>query len=164
MAIAQYCTDFSACVNLFKTFLKQMENKASTPNLQVAAIHQGSNDHDADLNLWDHYYKKSEFDQLTGAQKKGLKLKQEKRGHKPGRKDSTSTKGGKVGGNKGKSKLQLSKRDISAIASTVAAVRHDGDAESIEESDEEVPIKPPAPKKVKPSSNRNNPVLQRRNM
>ena len=164
MANVQYRTDFSACVNLFKTFLEQMGNKASTPNLQVAAIHHGSNDHNADLNVWDHYYKKGEYDQLTGAQKKGLKLKQEKRGHKLGRKDSSSTKGGKVGGNKGKSKLQLSKRDISAIATAVAAVQHDSDAESIEESDEEVPIKPPAPKKVKPSSNRNDPALQRRNM
>ena len=164
MANAQYRSDFSACVNLFKTFLEQMENKAGTPNLQVAAIHQGSNDHDADLNVEDRYYKKGEYNQLTGAQKKGLKLKQEKRGHKLGRKDSTATKGGKVRGNKGKNKLQLSKRDISAIATAVAAVQHDGDAESSAESDEEIPIKPPAPKKVKLSSNRNNPALQRRNM
>ena len=109
MANAQYCSDFSACINLFKTFLEQMENKAGTPNLQVAAVHQGSNDHDADLSVEDCYYKKSEYDQLTGAQKKGLKLKREKRSHKPGQKNSFSTKGGKVGGNKGKSKLQLSK-------------------------------------------------------
>ena len=84
MANAQYRSDFSACVNLFKTFLEQMENKAGTLNLQVAAVHQGSNDHNADLSMEDRYYKKSEYDQLTGAQKKGLKLKQEKRGHKPG--------------------------------------------------------------------------------
>ena len=71
-----------------------------------------------------------------------MKLKQEKRGHKPGRKDSPSTKGGKGRGNKGKSKLQLSKRDISAIATAVAAVQQDGNAESSEESDEEIPIKP----------------------
>ena len=124
MANVQYRSDFSACVNLFKTFLEQMENKAGTPNLQIAAVHQGSNDHDADLSVEDRYYKKSEYDQLTGAQKKGLKLKREKHGHKLGRKISTSTKGGKVRGNKGKSKLQLSKRDISAIATTVAAVRN----------------------------------------
>ena len=160
MANAQYRLDFSACVNLFKTFLEQMENKAGTPNLQVAAIHQGSNDHDANLSMEDRYYNKSEYDQLTGAQKKGLKLKREKRGHKPGRKDSPSTKGGKGGGNKGKSKLQLSKRDISAIATAVAAVQQDGDAESSEESDEEIPIKLPASKKAKPSSNRNNRALQ----
>ena len=164
MANAQYRSDLSACVNLFKTFLEQMENKAGTPNLQVAAIHQGSNDHYTDLNVEDRYYKKGRYDQLTGAQKKGLKVKREKRGHKPGRKDSTATKRGKVRGNKGKTKLQLSKRDISAIATAVAAVRHDGDAESSEESDEEIPIKPPAPKKVKLSSNRNNPALQRHNM
>ena len=75
MANAQYRSDFSACVNLFKTFLEQMENKAGTPNLQVAAAHQGSNNHDADLSVEDRYYKKGEYDQLTGAQKKGLKLK-----------------------------------------------------------------------------------------
>ena len=102
MANAQYRSDFSACVNLFKTSLEQMENKAGTPNLQVAAVHQGSNNHDADLNVEDRYYKKGEYDQLTGAQKKGLKLKREKRSHKPGRKDSTSTKGAKVGGTKAK--------------------------------------------------------------
>ena len=144
MANVQYHSDFSACDNLFKTFLEQMENKAGTPNLQVAAVHQGSNDHDADLSVEDRYYKKSEYDQLTGVQKKGLKLKQEKRDHKPGRKDSPSTKGGKGGG----------------LATAVAAVQQDGDAESSEESDEEIPIKPPASKKAKPSSNRNNPALQ----
>ena len=160
MANTQYCLDFSACVNLFKTFLEQMENKAGIPNVQVAAVHQGSIDHDVDLSLEDHYYNKSEYNQLTGAQKKGLKLKWEKCGHKPGRKDSPSTKGGKGGGNKGKSKLQLSKRDISAIATAVAAMQQDGDAKSSEESDEEIPIKPPASKKVKPSSNQNNPALQ----
>ena len=69
-----------------------------------------------------------------------------------------------MGGTRAKAKLQLSKRDISAIATAVAAVQQDGDAESSEESDEEIPIKPPAPKKVKPSSNRNNPALQQRNM
>ena len=39
MANAQYRSDFSACVNLFKTFLEKMENKAGTLNLQVAADH-----------------------------------------------------------------------------------------------------------------------------
>ena len=164
MANAQYHSDLSACVNLLKTFLEKMENKAGTPSLQVVAVHQGSNDHDPDISVENHYYKKSEYDQLTGLQKKGLKLKWEKRGHKPGRKDSPSTRGGKGGGNKGKSKLQLSKRDISAIATAVAAVQQDGVAESSEESDEEIPIKPPASKKAKPSSNRNNPALQRHNM
>ena len=147
MANAQYRLDFSACVILFKTFLEQMENKAGTPNLQVAAVHQGSNDHDADLSVEDRYYKKSEYDQLTGAQKKGLKLKREKCSHKPGRKNSTSTKDGKVGGNKGKSKLQLFKQDISAIATTVAAVQQDGDAELSEESDEEIPSNHPHPRR-----------------
>ena len=56
MANAQYHSDFSACVNLLKTFLEQMENKAGTPSLKVAAVHQGSNDHDADISVENRYY------------------------------------------------------------------------------------------------------------
>jgi hypothetical protein len=104
------------------------------------------------MSVEDRYYTKEEYASMSPAKKYGLKLKRSNR--------NTDTK--KKAGSK--SKVTLSKRSIKALASELsAATTADvADSESASEaSEEEVPIKPLASKKLKIKSNRTNPALRR---
>jgi hypothetical protein len=106
-----------------------------------------------DMSVEDRYYTKEEYASMSPAKKYGLKLKRSTR-------NATDTK--KKRGSK--SKVTLSKRSIKALASELsAATTADvADSESSSEaSEEEVPMKPPASKKLKIKSNRTNPALRR---
>jgi hypothetical protein len=107
----------------------------------------------ANMSVEDQYYTKEEYSAMSPAKKYGLKLKCSTR-------NATDTK--KKAGSK--SKVTLSKRSIKALASELSAATTADGAESESSSKvskEEVPMKPPASKKLKIKSNRHNPALRR---
>ena len=114
----------------------------------------GGNDHiQPDMSIEDRYYSKVEYRKLTPAQRKGLGIKRENRGHKHN--------------SKGKQKITLSKRTIKTVAASVTSSLTDdtnttaGEMSDDDDTseDEEVPMK--ASKKSKSTTNCNNPALQR---
>ena len=178
MASATLRSDFDACVNLFQDFLKQY---AKNEPRQISAIGRGPGGRDGykggkpktgddenikpDMSIEDRYYTKEEYDRLTREQRKGLALKREKRGHKPGKKDSKVPK---------RARKSLRKRQVSAVTrekreaeeqstSSDSSPDPESESESEPESDQEIPMKPPAKKKVNPAmNNRKNKALIRK--
>lgn len=155
--------DYPACVTLFKDFIKQ-DNL--TPNVRDAAILAvGSTRHDSDdwndvepdMTVEDQYYKPAEYASLSAAKKAGLIAKRKRRGGKNAKAHKAKkTKSKPQRNNKA---IKLTKGTIKALAT---AMRDDGDnsdSGSNDNSNEEVPMKPPA-KKLK-SNNRNNAALKR---
>lgn len=111
------------------------------------------------MSVEDRYYNtEEEYKDLTPAQKLGLKLKREKRGHQPGGKSKNRTSGGAHNRNSGG--VNLSKSTIKALVSAVHAGRDESSGADSDESDEEVPMKPPA-KRAK-TGNRTNKALARK--
>jgi hypothetical protein len=157
-------SDFIQASGLYKDFIDQMNTDKKDREIMIAAVGTGGKPGPApalkkgvtvkpDMSVEDRYYTKEEYASMSPAKKYGLKLKRSSR-------NATDTK--KKAGSK--SKVTLSKRSIKALASELsAATTADGaDSESSSEaSEEELPMKPPASKKLKIKSNRTNPALRR---
>ena len=133
--------DFDACVNLFQDFVKQTRtNEPRRAN--ISAIERGSRgqdkgnnpDYDSiqpDMSVEDRYYTKAEYSKLSAAKRKGLSIKRQKRGHKPGEKSSkTSPK---------KGKRTFNKRVISAIKRIFSDVTDKEEEETGSEEEEQQP-------------------------
>lgn len=156
-------SDFIQASGLYKDFIDQMNTDKKDREITIAAVGTGGKPGPAsalkkgvtvkpDMSVEDRYYTKEEYASMSAAKKYGLKLKRSTR-------IATDTKNKKVSS---KSKVTLSKRSIKALASKLSAVTTTDSAESESSSKEsEVPMKPPASKKLKIKSNRNNPALRR---
>lgn len=150
-------SDFNACVNLFQDFIEQ-SGAGQSRDVLIAAVNTDQEELEAkaDMTVEDRYYNKTEYAKLTSAQKLGLKLKREKRGHKKKRKSRSNGK---------TDKLELSDKSInSLVAAMQSATTDDGDDmekddESDDESEEERPKK--KVKFAKQTSNRTNSALKR---
>ncbi len=74
-------SDFDACVNLYKDFIKQKDASSNVSNRKstVAAFKTNqdsrSDDGNADMTVDDHYYTNKEYATLFAAKKAGLQLK-----------------------------------------------------------------------------------------
>ena len=151
-------SDFNACVNLFQDFIEQ-SGAGQSRDVLIAAVNTDQEELEAkaDMTVEDRYYNKTEYAKLTSAQKLGLKLKREKRGHKKKRKSRSNGK---------TDKLELSDKSInSLVAAMQSATTDDGDdTEKEDESDDESEEERPKKKKVKfakQTSNRTNSALKR---
>lgn len=150
MADARLRNDFDACVNLFQDFIKQQHHneprQSNISSLGRDPRGQNNDDNDGgydsikpDMSVEDRYYKKSEYEKLPLAKKKGLKLKRRRRGHKPGGKDTkkTTTKGKKT----------FKKRVISAVQAYMKDQKEeennstDPTEDSSDSEDEVIPMK-----------------------
>ena len=112
------------------------------------------------MSVEDRYYKPNEFQKLSAVKRAGLLLKRKQRGGQSSRKDRHKDKAKKKGKQEHQS-LNLSKRTIKALATAMRKEPDDNGSENASVSDGEEASKPPA-KKLKKSTNRNNPALQRR--
>lgn len=156
-------TDYDACVNLFKDYLAQNPTLRHTPNVQIADMNQtpaggdggggggGGNDL-PDMTVEDRYYTKQEYMKLTSAQKHGLKIKRQKRGHKGGKTTKNGTQ-----------KMSLDKRTIKAIATEMTKLDNKRDREEDDSDDDssDSEEESPSPKKGKKGGNRHNKNLIR---
>jgi len=83
MASAPLRNDFDGCVALFKDFISTREaNESHSRKARVASVGTTTTSYEdlkPDMSVQDRYYKKSEYQKLTRAQKKGLKLKRKER-------------------------------------------------------------------------------------
>lgn len=163
MSDATLRSDFNACVNLFQDFIVQQQGQSGTTrDVTISALGtKGGKDSsiEPDMTVEDRYYKKQEYFKLTPAQRLGLRMKRSKRGTKePNKKRKASNDGN---GKQKRSRVDLSKRTISAIAAAIAAKNSPGKetSDDSDNSDEDVDMKPPASNKT---TNRNNPALQRK--
>ena len=140
--------DFDACVNLFQDFLVQSKTDLNVreANISAASTQRSGVNDEADFSVEDRYYKKSEYDKLTNAQKLGLKLKRSKRGGS-GSKSKPSS-----------GQVNLSKATIKALAS---AFKPPSDLVDMSNDSSEGSDDPPA-KKSRMSSNRDNPALKKK--
>ena len=149
MADTRLRNDFDACVNLFQDFIKHSNTEPRQANIsalgrdprgQLKNGNEKSNfdDIEPDMSVEDRYYKKSEYNKLSAAKKKGLALKRVKRGHKPGAKDSPK-------GPPHKGKRTFKKRVISAVKAYLKKDQPDDTSDdsstSSMEVDEEIPMK-----------------------
>ena len=144
LADANMRSDFDACVNLFQDFIKQSASEPRHAN--ISAMNVGSRGHgpsnpsksnsktktdydnlQPDMSVEDRYYSREEYETLSPSKKKGLSIKRNNRGHKPGQKSSKTVP------KKGKTTYQKPKRNISAIHRL-----EEGDES---EDDEEIPMK-----------------------
>ena len=133
MASAALRNDFDACVNLYKDFIEQSDN-LGVRDSNISSVQSDRNgatgksgsaggsgtNYDkivSDNSVPDCYYNGEEYQSLNDAQKKGLKLKRAKRGHKSKVKHGRPYGGG--GGNK--VKMELLKRSIKALVSALAS-------------------------------------------
>ena len=98
-------TNFDDCVTLFQDFINNKKT-ATTWTSTIASIETkrksndiNQDDAEPDLSVDDHYYTGKEYAKLSKAKKLGLKLKRQRRGHKPG--NMGNNKPGNMG-NKGR--------------------------------------------------------------
>ena len=173
MASATLRNDFDACVNLYKGSIEQSDNlcvcDANISSVQSdkngassgsgSARGSGTNYDNVvpDNSVPDRYYTAEEYQSLNDAQKKGLKIRRAKRGHKP--KVNHSRPSGGDGENKGK--MELPKRSISALVSSLASQA--GDSEGTDPtSDTESKDREDKKSAKRQKSNRTNKALTRR--
>ena len=93
MSDAALRNDFDACVTLYQDFIKQTVKSKSTPTVGISEIKTSSGGKRKSEAVEDRYYTKAEYDALSAEAKKELAAKRAKRGHKPGAKDSKTSKG-----------------------------------------------------------------------
>ena len=143
LADAKLRTDFDGCVDLFKTYLGLTKHHSNINDVQIAAVSSES-EPQADMSVEDRYYTKPEYKDLTAAQKMGLKLKRQKRGHKPLK--------AKKKQNNGSSKFKLTNRQVKAVIMQLqkASIKEDPEDEAMDDE--------PATA----TSNRNNKALKRK--
>ena len=158
-------TDFQAVVNLYKMTINSMKPPNDRRSATVAAASTSmGDDGDADMSVADRYYSKSEYDQLTPAQKNGLRLKRKSRGHKStGSKRTTSGKQGngkRVRFAKGDAKV-LADKLAPRVASMVKSIVKSEDELSGDEDDSDSDTSSSG-NKSSCLKNRNNKALKRR--
>ena len=124
MASAALRNDSDACVNLYKDFIEQSDN-LGVRNAKISSVQSDKNGASSgsgsargsginydkvvpDNNVPDRYHTGEEYQALNDTQKKGIKIKRSKRGHKPKVKHGRPSGGG--GGNK--LKMELSQCSI----------------------------------------------------
>jgi hypothetical protein len=165
MSDAALRNDFDACVTLYQDFIKQTVKSKSTPTVGISEIKTSSGGKRKSEAVEDRYYTKAEYDALSAEAKKELAAKRAKRGHKPGAKDSKTSKGTKPKGKTNadviknlkavqRSVAQLSKKQAAAddeSASTEASTDYGNDGNS--------PSK--VVKFAQPTANRTNKALTR---
>lgn len=164
MADPKLRTDFDAAVNLYQDYIRQTKAVSSEPrHANIGAIGRDSRGDSAsesskeydqvkpDMSVEDRYYTKPEYRRLSLAKKKGLAIKREKRGHKPGARDSKKEKAYK-------GKKSFRKAVVAAIKQYKANKKKNDDDDSTVSSDEEVPMKDAKEQ----SSNRNSKALKRK--
>ena len=167
MSDAQLRNDFTRCVNLFQDFIEQSGNH-EVRDVTIAAVQgrkQGGGDEEwknvqPDMSVEDRYYKKEEYDKLSAAKKKALKIMRDKRGGSPKKRKSNDKR-------KEQGPVKLTNGSIKAIVSALQSATDDATAPTVaddsdDSSDEEVAMKPPSAKKSKPTTNRSNPALKRK--
>ena len=100
-------TNFDDCITLFQDFINNKKT-ATTRTSTIASIGTkrksndiNQDDAEPDLSVDDPYYTGKEYAKLSKAEKLGLKLKCQRRGHKPG--NMGNNKSGNMG-NKGRSR------------------------------------------------------------
>lgn len=154
--------DFDACVTLYQDYIRQTSKSktGSTVNISEVKV-QGGNKRKASA-IEDRYYTKEEYNELFPEQKKELAAKRQKRGHKPGAKDSKvkGTGGGSAKGNKDVIKnLRAVNRQVAQLAKQMGkAGVNDDDTDSSTHSGS---VEQDKDKDKKKGSNRNNPSLTR---
>lgn len=151
MSSAELRVSFEDTVNLFNDFIAQnraLQDKGGRERTVASMRTQqgGMNDEEieADMSVEDRYYKKTEYDKLSPAKKKGLRLKRDKRNSKK------KGKSGDGGGNA----INLSKRTIKALATAMKSGDDTTDQPETDDEDGEPASKQPR--------NRNNPALNRK--
>ena len=132
MSSATLRNDFDAFVNLYKDFIEQ-SNNLGVRDTKILSVHSDKNSASSvsggvkesgtnydkfvsENSVPDRYYTGEEYQALNDAQKKELKLKRSKRGHKP------KVKHGRPpshGGNK--LKMEFSKRSIAGLVLALAS-------------------------------------------
>ena len=80
LANSEYQDDFDKCVQLFKSYITQNMSSSNPPTRTIAELKVLSKD----VEVEDRYYPPAEYLKLTPEQREALRLKREKRGHKPG--------------------------------------------------------------------------------
>jgi hypothetical protein len=166
--------DFNRVVNLFQDVIRnKLTSKPTGRDVTIAALRTDKNGNpiEPDMTVEDMYYNNKEYNKLSAAQKLGLDIKREQRGHKPSRDRNRGRGGGRDGsgrggrgGGRGNDKIDLSSRSIKALkslektlksATDTATESTDNDDGSAEEENES------QSKKQKTQSNRENPALRR---
>jgi hypothetical protein len=154
MSDADLRNDFNAAVNLFQDFIHQ-DKSLQSRDAHISAVNVNDKKNngkdpniEADMSVPDRYYTLAEYKKLTAAQKMGLKIKREKRGH-------DTKKGGKKRSN---SEINISKASIKAIASAVQQDNDTGESSS----DQDAQVEAPKAKKQHAGSNRKNKALMRK--
>ena len=112
----------------------------------------GGMDTEPDMSVDDRYYTGKKYAMLSKAKKLGLKLKRQKRGHKPGNKSKPRTASKSITGD------QATTRIIKALSKLIAA-------EGQSDNDNNIDIGPTGPTDSTTdtsASNRANKALQRR--
>ena len=130
--------NFDDCVTLFQDFINNKKT-ATTRTSTIASIGTkrksndiNQDDAEPDLSVDDHYYMGKEYAKLSKAEKLGLKLKRQRRGHKPG--NMGNNKSGNTG-NKGRSRAaqkptndeRATMRIIKALSRLLAEGEQDDD-------------------------------------
>jgi hypothetical protein len=138
-------------VGLYTDFIRAM--KASGTGNRTATIAAVSTLDDdgveADMNVEDRYYKRKEYAKLTRAQKKGLRILREKRGHQPNKKQKRD----KRNKNKDKDMVQISRRDVKKVQTLLTEKEK---SDKSDESEEESEGEEPPPKKQKKDKSKAN--------
>ena len=160
---------FDACVTLYQDFIKQTAKSETTPTVGISELktNAGGTKRKSAADVEDRYNTKAEYNALSVDQKKELAAKRLKRGHKPGAKDSKTSKGTKSKGNTNADVIQNLKavqRSVSQLSKQQTAA--DDDATNTTEVTADVDFEEDnSPSKVKkyghPTTNRTNAALTR---
>ena len=157
-------TNFDDCVTLFQDFINNKKT-ATTRTSTIASIgtkrksdNIEQDDAEPDMSVDDHYYMGQEYTKLSKAKKLGLKLKCQRRGHKPS--NMGNNKPGNPG-NKGRpraaQKPTNNKRAATRIIKALSRLLAEGEHE---DDNTKSGTNPDAG--TNSSSNRSNKALQRR--
>ena len=157
-------TNFDDCVTLFQDFINNKKT-ATTRTFTIASIgtkrksdDSEQDDTEPDMSVDDHYYTGQEYAKLSKAKKLGLKLKHQRRGHKPS--NMGNNKPGNPG-NKGRphaaQKPTNNERATMRIIKVLSKLLAEGDHEDDDTTSETNPNTG-----TNNSSSRSNKALQRR--
>jgi hypothetical protein len=170
MSDADLRNDFDACVTLYQDFIKQTSKSKTHPTVNVSEVrtNAGSGKRKSD-QIEDRYYTKAEYDALSPDAKRELAAKRLKRGHKPGAKDSKTSKdkSSKKTKTKGTTNADVIK-NLKAVQRSVAQLtltKQSADADEPSASTASIDFEGNSPTKVKkygqPTGNRGHLALTR---
>ena len=150
--------NFDDCVTLFQDFINN-KRTATTRTSTIASIgtkrmreEGGGMDTEPDMLVDNRYYTGKEYAMLSKAKKLGLKLKRQKRGHKPGNKGKPRAAPKPTVGDRAMTRI------VKALSKLIAA---NGQSEDEDNNDID-PIGPTDTATDTNASNRANKALQRR--